>query len=901
MKSSYTQKRKTFVYFCTILLFSLNAISQVGIGTTDPNANALLDIDASTTPGGLLLPRVALVATNNISPLPGPLPIDLRGITVYNTATAGTGVNQVTPGFYYHDGSFWVRISASTDPKTSWELQGNSDVTVNDWLGTRNNQSLYIKTNNSDVFEITAGNSNTRGRLLANEPGSASMPTYSWVGRTNTGMWSQAANVVSFSTNGTERFRIPNANQVHAMNTGSASYPFYSWASNSRMGMFGAGPNILAFSTNANESMRILADRRIAVNRTTAINGNTRLTVGESGANRAIYGNSGGGEAIRGEVTGGTALIGLATTGTGVYGGATTTNTQGGLFINQENNGFGLKAGGGTNSLYAFNNSGTGAAVTGRTYGLTSVATATNGDGLIGLGDGLTGLPSHPLGSGVVGVGYQTGVFGDSGYYSQTGVYGRAAGDPFGTGRGIGVYGENTGGLGEGVYGKSSNVGVRGFGANGAILESNNNNGFGAVAWNTSASGANRIGLIAIGQNLNPLTFAGTGAILYGRESGGAGWAENGMGTGLIGVGNTITTASLAQNGSGVAGTGNSVGVYGKANSAANGIGVIGLGNNLGIYNIPGNLGAGVAGTGNNIGVFGHATDSAGYGVYSSGNLHVTGNVTAVGNLLVQGDLGAAGTKNFIIDDPRDPANKYLKHASIESNEILNLYRGVSTFDNSGEAVVQLPDYYEAINKNASYQLTPIGAAMPNIYIAEEVKNGSFMIAGGVPGKKVSWTITAERNDPYIRYNSEIRNMVVDKGADRGRYLSPEAYGQSSDKGILDKRVSEMQTSHGTATGKPGVDVQEILSKTAEAKKLNPGEVRNTMMSFQELRKENSGTRELRDRQIIKADEVKVPTKPQEQNGQESLDNVGNNTETPVQNSGIEFGSSQTLSEEPRE
>lgn len=86
-----------------VLLGATTLFGQVGIGTTNPNADALLDVDASVTTGGLLLPRLALTATTNAAPLSA----HVAGMTVYNTAT----VNDVTPGFYYNDGTVWVKLS----------------------------------------------------------------------------------------------------------------------------------------------------------------------------------------------------------------------------------------------------------------------------------------------------------------------------------------------------------------------------------------------------------------------------------------------------------------------------------------------------------------------------------------------------------------------------------------------------------------------------------------------------------------------------------------------------------------------------------------------------------------------------------------------------------------------
>ncbi len=143
----------------------------------------------------------------------------------------------------------------------------------------------------------------------------------------------------------------------------------------------------------------------------------------------------------------------------------------------------------------------------------------------------------------------------------------------------------------------------------------------------------------------------------------------------------------------------------------------------------------------------------------------------------IPGTLSVTGTKHFKIDHPLDPANKYLYHASIESSEVLNLYSGNVTLDDSGAAVVQLPDWFEAINKDFRYQLTPIGAPGQGIlYIAEEVSGGHFKIAGGKAGGKVSWQVTGVRNDAWEKAYPMV--VEADKGSDRGHYLTPELYGQ---------------------------------------------------------------------------------------------------------------------------
>ena len=69
---------------------------------------------------------------------------------------------------------------------------------------------------------------------------------------------------------------------------------------------------------------------------------------------------------------------------------------------------------------------------------------------------------------------------------------------------------------------------------------------------------------------------------------------------------------------------------------------------------------------------------------------------------------------------------------------MMNVYNGNVTLNNSGEALVKLPDWFEALNKDFKYQLTAIGAPGPNLYIAEKVSGNRFKIAGGTEGMEVS-------------------------------------------------------------------------------------------------------------------------------------------------------------------
>jgi hypothetical protein len=153
--------------------------------------------------------------------------------------------------------------------------------------------------------------------------------------------------------------------------------------------------------------------------------------------------------------------------------------------------------------------------------------------------------------------------------------------------------------------------------------------------------------------------------------------------------------------------------------------------------------------------------------------LNNNGSVT-IGTLDVTTMLTKPGG-SFKIDHPLDPANKYLYHSFVESPDMKNIYDGVALLDGNGEAVIMLPDYFGALNRDFRYQLTTIGGFAP-VYIAEEIQNNQFKIAGGKPGLKVSWQVTGTRQDAFANAN-RIQAEVEKAPQDRGHYLHPELFG----------------------------------------------------------------------------------------------------------------------------
>ncbi|MCC6661997.1 MAG: hypothetical protein IT437_14065 [Phycisphaerales bacterium] len=349
--------------------------------------------------------------------------------------------------------------------------------------------------------------------------------------------------------------------------------------------------------------------------------------------------------------------------------------------------------------------------------------------------------------------GVTNGVYGQALSSSGRGVLGLASA---GSGNGSGVFGQANSTTGRGVTGYAGATG----GANYGVLgQSNSTGGRGVFGLANAATGLN---YGVFGQSNSAAGYAG---FFQGR----------GFFSGNVGIGASpsawrlqVTGQTFGVVGSSTATTGDTEGVRGVVVSP-DGAGVHGMATATGgdATGVAGEskstLGAGVTG-------FAHASSGENFGVLGSTNSSIGWAVFGIG------DIGASGTKQFHIDHPLDPANKYLNHYCAEGPEPVLIYRGSVVLDPQGAAWVELPAYFDAMNKDVQYQLTPVGGPAPMLHVASEVSRNQFRIAGGSPGLKVSWTVTGTRNDPYVR----ARPRVVEQEKPpelRGKYLHPEFYG----------------------------------------------------------------------------------------------------------------------------
>ena len=69
--------------------------------------------------------------------------------------------------------------------------------------------------------------------------------------------------------------------------------------------------------------------------------------------------------------------------------------------------------------------------------------------------------------------------------------------------------------------------------------------------------------------------------------------------------------------------------------------------------------------------------------------------------------------------------------------------------------------------------------------IAKVPERGNLVgrIAGGAPGKKVSWRVEAIRNDKWVQQR-RAPVEIEKQGPERGTYQHPELYGQPAERGI---------------------------------------------------------------------------------------------------------------------
>jgi hypothetical protein len=152
-KHTMKNRKSRLKIIVSCLLIGFNSFSQnVSINTTGAVADPSAGLDIDFTDKGILLPRVALSALNSDAPIG---PSVATSLLVYNTASAGLGVNAVVPGYYYWTGAAWTRIN--TSPSAGWDLLGNIGTNpATHFLGTQDATDLVVRTTNTERLRVSA-------------------------------------------------------------------------------------------------------------------------------------------------------------------------------------------------------------------------------------------------------------------------------------------------------------------------------------------------------------------------------------------------------------------------------------------------------------------------------------------------------------------------------------------------------------------------------------------------------------------------------------------------------------------------------------------------------------------------------------------------------------------------
>ena len=499
---------------------------------------------------------------------------------------------------------------------------------------------------------------------------------------------------------------------------------------------------------------------------------------GTSTSALGVTGESQNGIGVSGVTEAGTGLVGQSKQGTGVQGQSETGKGVHGESDN-DNGVFGQTANGDSAGVFGRNTGAGGNGVVGLAEGLGGVGVfgqaAARGTGVIA--NGATGL----VAIGDAGPGTQSSSIQDHGVIGQAERAGFAGVNGLQSALGPGVRGHSP--LAEGVMGEGT-IGVLGHG-----------NAAGAAGQSPASAGV-------IGRQ-GPSPQGGW----LDSKAGVVGQSSEG-GRGVVGMSTGAGSVAVDGEAAGFFSTG----VSGKAAVGVAGTGPVGV---MGTYqpladSSSGFLPAGVSGA-SNVEKIPAVLATASYGangVYalSDRGIALYGNVSGDGTAVVgispypknPGAFGFAGNfwgsvnvtgpvhksgGGFRIDHPIDPENKYLDHSFVESDEMKNVYDGVVELGSAGRAAVPLPHWFEALNRDCRYQLTAIGHPAPELHVAREISDGSFEIAGGRAGQRVSWQVTGVRRDPWAEANR--LSPEVDKvDIERGRYRHPEVYGQESKRSI---------------------------------------------------------------------------------------------------------------------
>ena len=277
---------KKILLLVTIALNAFTCVyAQVGIGTNTPNPSARLDITATNK--GLLMPRIALTGTGDITTIPSPA----TSLLIYNTATAGIGKAAVTPGFYFYNGAAWSPLTTSgTTAAGGWSTTGNAGTDANNFIGTTDNVSLKFRVNNQPAGEVSATKANVSlglYTLVANTGYDNTAVGYNSLNHNVDGEYNTGVGIATLFNNisGKDNAAFGGgalvANTTGDKNVSIGAYSMYNNQSGS--GNVAIGTSIMNYNQSGNSNIAI---GKVAAYHNTS--GNNIIAIGDS----ALYNNT---------------------------------------------------------------------------------------------------------------------------------------------------------------------------------------------------------------------------------------------------------------------------------------------------------------------------------------------------------------------------------------------------------------------------------------------------------------------------------------------------------------------------------------------------------------------------------------------------------------------------------
>lgn len=130
---------KKLILLTLTFCYSINSFSQVGIGTSEPNASSQLEVKADDK--GVLLPQVALQSTTDNNTISNG---NVVSLLVYNTNNS----DDLKAGYYFWDGSKWMSLGS----QSSVSIDGGTGAPDDNNPANPQGGDIYVDSETGDIY-----------------------------------------------------------------------------------------------------------------------------------------------------------------------------------------------------------------------------------------------------------------------------------------------------------------------------------------------------------------------------------------------------------------------------------------------------------------------------------------------------------------------------------------------------------------------------------------------------------------------------------------------------------------------------------------------------------------------------------------------------------------------------